>query len=303
MTNLLSQKAVLASLTISGWGARAYDKKVSTETNRRHHASDDAGRFNKLLIAKDAIAEINRIGGAARSAQYRLTQPWYDDGARVLPTALYDEFSKTLRAFKSEYETAVVVFRKIYPQTIIDAKGRLNAMFNEEDYPDPSEMTIYDWKKNPIGRFMFDIKIMPCPDIADFRVSLADEHAQDIKDDLERRMRDALEHAMDEPIHRVMEVVGNMVERLTAFKPAKPGSGKKTEGIFKDSLVDNIRDLVTLLPAFNLSNNKKLDAIITRMNRDLCSADAADLRTDAKLRDATKKAATAILSDAEALMG
>jgi hypothetical protein len=60
---------------------------------------------------------------------------------------------------------------------------------------------------------------------------------------------------------------------------------------------------VTLLPAFNLANNKKLDKIIVRMRDDLCSHDASELKTDAKLRDSTKKAAASILADAEALMG
>jgi hypothetical protein len=301
--NPLAGKAVLTSLTIGGWSARAYDKKVTQETNRRHDANDDAGRYNKLLIAKDAIAEINRVTSAARTAHYKLTQPWYDDGSRVLPTALYDEYSKMVRGFRVEYEAAVAKFAEGYPQMIEDAKDRLKKMFNADDYPDPSEMSLYKWKINPGGKFMFDCKIFPCPDATDFRVDIAAEHAEDIKADIEQRMKDALEHAMEEPIYRIMETVGHMVDRLTAYKPAKPGSGKRAEGLFRDSLVDNIRDLVVLLPAFNLTDNQKLTALTERMKRELCKNDADALREDAKLRDATKKAAKSILAEAEALMG
>ena len=301
--NLLSQKAILASVTIGGWSARKYDEKVTKDTNRRHNAGDDAGRYNKLLIAKEGIEEINRITGAARTASYRLTMPWLDEGARILPTALYDEYAKTLRAFRIEYEAAVRKFSQGYPQLVTDAKARLNGMFNEADYPDVSEMSLFDRKKNPWGRFRFEIVMLPCPDAADFRTDLADEHADDIRADIEARMQAAMQEAMSGPVQRVIIVVQAMVERLTAYKPAKPGSGKRSEGTFKDSLVDNIRDLVELLPAFNIAGNKALDSITQRLRDELCRNDADVLRDDAKVRDATKKAAKAILADAEALMG
>lgn len=276
---------------------------MTAETNRRHNATDDAGRYNKLLIAKEGIEEINRVTGAARTAHYDLTMPWYDDGSRVLPTVHYDEYTKTMRGFRVEYEAAVKKFADGYPQLIEDAKSRLKGMFNAADYPDPMEMSIYVWKKNPFGRFMFDIKVFPCPDAADFRVNLAEEHAQDIKADLERRMKDALEHAMEEPLYRITEKVGAMVERLTAYKPAKAGSGKRSEGTFRDSLVENIRELVALLPAFNLTDNKKLTELTARMASELCQHDAQVLRDDEAARNATKKAAKAILAEAEQLLG
>jgi hypothetical protein len=301
--NPLATKAVLSQLTIGGWSARAYDKKVSSETNRRHNATDDAGRYNKLLIAKDAIAEIERVTSAARTEHYRLTQPWYDDGSRVLPTALYDEYSRTMRVKRAEYIAAVQKFAEGYPQMVEAAKSRLGNMYNAADYPEPCAMSIYKWKENPAGKFLFDVKIFPCPDAADFRVDISAEHAEDIRQEMEQRMRDALEHAMDEPIYRIIETVGHMVDRLSAYKPAKPGTGKRTEGTFRDSLVDNVRKLVDLLPAFNLSGSKALDELTARMRAELCTNDAETLRTDAKARDNTKKAAKAILKAAEEMMG
>jgi hypothetical protein len=301
--NLLSQKAILSSLTIGGWSARKYDEKVTRETNARNNAKEDAGRYNKLLIAKDGIQEINRIMGAARTAHYQLTMPWLDDGARILPSALYDEYAKTTRTFRAEYEAAVKKFAEGYPQLVADAKQRLNGMYNPEDYPDVAEMSMYDYQKNPWGRFRFDVIMLPCPDAADFRVDLADEHAEDIRADIEQRMNAALQNAMTGPIQRIINVVGAMVDRLSAYKPAKPGSGKRSEGTFRDSLVDNIRDLVDLLPAFNLAGDKALADITTRLRNELCKNDAEVLREDQKVRDATKKAAKSILAEAEAMMG
>lgn len=301
--NLLSQKAMLASVNIGGWSARKYDDAVTKETNKRHAAGDDAGRYNKLLINKEAIGEINRIMGAARAASYKLTMPWLDEGTRILPSALFDEYSKTMRGFRVEYQAAVKKFSDSYPQLIEDAKERLKGMFNSEDYPHPDEMTLYDRKSNPWGRFYFDVVMMPCPDAQDFRVDLADEHAQDIRDDIEARMKDAMSKAMWGPLQRIVNVAEAMVERLGAYKPAKPGSGKKSEGTFKDSLVENVRELVELLPAFNIAGDKAFADLTKRIKDELCAFDADVLRDDAKVRANTKKAAKEILEKASELMG
>lgn len=39
MANILTQKAVLATLHISCWTGRRYDLEVTEETNRRHNAA------------------------------------------------------------------------------------------------------------------------------------------------------------------------------------------------------------------------------------------------------------------------
>ena len=66
MANVLSSKAMLAGLNITQWAARKVDKKVTRETNDAHGAAHDAGRYNKALIAKEALAAIVAAANAAR---------------------------------------------------------------------------------------------------------------------------------------------------------------------------------------------------------------------------------------------
>jgi hypothetical protein len=62
MPSLLSQKAVLASVSISQWSARKLDKKATEEIHARNHAEPHAGRYNKLLIAReDAMGPATRV--------------------------------------------------------------------------------------------------------------------------------------------------------------------------------------------------------------------------------------------------
>src|SRR5262245_61701716 len=88
----LARKAVLVSLNVSMWGARKYDRKVTKEVNRSRHASDDAGRYNKLLIEKGRLAPVLAVVTEARDLFYKYTRPWAK-GVGILPNVSYAEFS------------------------------------------------------------------------------------------------------------------------------------------------------------------------------------------------------------------
>jgi hypothetical protein len=160
-------------------------------------------------------------------------------------------------------------------------------MFKVEDYPAPTDVR---------RRFSFNVAILPFPDVADFRVTLAKEQLQDTK----RQLEEALENAMQEPIRRIVFVVERMTDRLNKYKPATDTD--KAENTFRDSLVGNIRELVELLPAFNLTDDPKLTALTNRIIVDLCANDAGVLREDEKTRKSVAKAAEVILKQANALM-
>lgn len=287
--NLLSQKACLAGLTMSAWTARRIDRKVTDKVNRDHNASRDAGRYNKMLIAPTALEALQKVRSAARSTHLAMTQPWLDEAGRILPTALYADYAEKMRKFRIDYEAEADDFARQYPQHVAEARQRLNGMFRADDYPAPHAIR---------AMFSFDVKLLPCPDASDFRVDLADEHADDIRADIEERMRKALDEAMREPVRRIIDTVGHMAERLRAYKPSG-GRGDRTEGQFRDTLVQNVRDLVDLLPAFNLTGDQLLSEITERMARELCVTDADELRDNRKARKTVAAAAESILAQAK----
>lgn len=289
--SLLSSRAMLAGLTIRQWSARKLDRKVTDETNRAHGASADAGRYNKALIAKDALAKIVSAANAARSVHYARTLPWLDDGARILPSMAYDRYAPTMRQLRADYEAAVAEFVANYPSFVADAQSRLGAMFDPNDYPSESEVK---------GRFTFAVRILPMPDANDFRAELSDNQAAMIRAEIAQASTEALNAAMADVWNRITDVVGRMVERLKAYKPAENGS--KAEGIFRDSLIENARELLYMLPSFNLTNDPFLADIADRICADLVQHSADELRESATLREDTAKAAEQILADVSAYL-
>lgn len=284
MTNL-AEKAMLVSVSISIWSGRKLDKEVTDSVNREHAASVDAGRYNKALVAPHALAEIVATANRARKIHYARSLPWLDDGARIMSAAGYLEFAKELRGVKDEFDAAVSKFIGGYGDFVDDARRRLNGMFKESDYPAATDIA---------GRFRFERRIWPLPASDDFRVSVGAESQAEIRREIADQLNSAMSGAMSDAFRRVAETVGAMAQKLAEFQPAK-GKGDKASGIFRDSLVENVRELTGLLPSLNITGDARLAEIAERMKA-LCASDADVLREDADVRAHVQKEAAAIVA-------
>lgn len=278
MNTPLQDSAMLVSLNIAAWSARKHDKKVSEEVESKHGAHD-AGRFNKMLIKKEALEPINKVVSAARSYLYEKTLPWGENGERLLPSSLYLDFSSDMQNFRHEFEQRVYDFGKAYPSAVIDAQQRLGTMYDAEDYPPASEIH---------ERFDFAVSVLPVPSANDFRVNLNTEHVDAIKRDITRQMEGRQREAVKDCYSRVRTVVTAIHGRL-----------KDEKAVFRDSLIGNARDLLQILPALNLTGDADLSKIADEINDLLAPPDR--LRADAGLRAATAKKADAILAKMKGL--
>lgn len=286
----LSSRAMLAGLHVTQWTARKMDKGATANLHASTGAAHDAGRYNKALIAGSALAEIQKAATAARDLHYTRTLPWLDSGARILPAEGYATYSAEMRTLRIEFEAAVERFCANYEAHRDAAAARLGSMFDATEYPPLTDIR---------RRFSFGIRILPMPAATDFRVELANGQADLIRAEIEESAREALREAMADAWTRISTVVGTMAEKLRAYKPATPLT--KAEGIFRDSLVSNVAELVELLPAFNLTGDARLAEVIERM-RDLCAVPATTLREDEAARSETADMAAAILADVSAYL-
>lgn len=285
--NILSERAMLVTLSISAWSARKLDKRITDQVNRDHNAAPDAGRYNKLLLASNALAQVVTYSGQARTYTLERTLPWLNDGTRILPTAGYDTYTERMRQIREDWQGAVNEFITAYPSLVADAKQRLNGMFNINDYPEAFDIA---------DKFKMKVRFLPIPDAGDFRAAVSDAQADAIRADIEKASQETISAAMADVWQRVATAVGRMSERLHAYKPAS-GVDDKTTGKFHDSLVENIKDLVELLPVLNITSDPKLDAIAARMQSELCGLDADTLRGVYSARKSVAVAADAILAD------
>lgn len=291
----LNDRAILASATISLFSGEKTDKRVAEEVARNHNTTaTDAGRFQKAIISKKALEPIKKIAGDIRAAHARRTLPWLNTGERLLPLAGYEEYGEEIATLRAQFETEVERFISLYPTLIEDARKRLNGMFDEADYPPVAELR---------DRFQIDLKVMPLPDtrswITDEVQAMLGEQAEVLRDAAETRLRMAVDDATKDIFDRIATVTGHMATKLKGYNPDTEG---RPEGVFRDSLVENVRALYDLIPQLNFAGDPRIEELREAM-RVLTHHDADTLRADAAFRTETAAAADALYQQALALLG
>lgn len=269
----LSEKVIVFNLKISMWTAKKMDKNVTKEVEDNHNAKD-AGRFNKILIAKKDLANLNQIASEARKYHIEQTLPWDDNGGRLLPSTNYYTYIEKQMEFKDKFDKAVDEFISVYPALMEDAKNFLNTMFSENDYPSVNKL-----------RKKFDFKTEPSPigNLDDIRISVSQTEIDRLKQEVEQNTYKKIANATKDLWSRIKESVQHMYERLSD-KDAK----------FKNSLVENIRDLVDLLPRLNFTNDSDINEAIEDMKLLLVEPD--ELRKNSFTRKDTARNAKELLN-------
>lgn len=282
-TGSISQRAMLVSLTASNWSARKYDRKVSDEVAQTHGADRDIGRYNKQLIAKDALAKVNRAIRQIYATHYKYTLPWMDSGVRILGAEAYMDYATEMRRNIPEFEKAADEFAALYPQYINEQARRAGGLIDPSEYPATSVIR---------SKFNVSYAMYPMPDAADFRVSLGDAQLAAIKADMERTRDNAVSAAVMDVYGRITEQVGHMASRLRAYDNNNPALAP-----FRDSLVGNMADLVKLLPKLNITGDQKLTDLTQRIKNDLTMNSADYLRDSSNARNDVAAKAEAILAE------
>ncbi|QPC87123.1 hypothetical protein GA830_10495 [Mesorhizobium sp. NBSH29] len=290
--NLLSTRAAIVSLKISQWDGRCLDRKITNEINAAKNADADAIRANKKLLPKEALEGISSLAGKTRDEFNTRTLPWIDKGAgRIIAIEAHMSLCRWLGVQKVLFEGEVSKFLAQYGSYITDAPKRLGDAFDIADYPTPDEIS---------KKFSMEIITLPVPTAADFRANISEAQADQIRTQIEDRVAAATHGAVTDVFERIEKVVGRMVERLNSYKPSA-GRGDKATGIFRASLVDNIRDLVDIMPALNITADPRLDEMVRKL-RPLTQHDAAALRDSPALRRDVAREAQQILDSVSGIL-
>lgn len=272
--------SILVSLTIRNYGARKEDKKISKKVAADHGADEDSGNYTKHLVPKDALEPVTKAVAALRSFHYENTLPWLDEGVRILPSLNYQQYRAAFEPLRDHYDAAVRDFVNRWPQIVIDARARLGGMFKAEDYP-----------SDVASRFGVTVRFMPLGDTQDFRVQISDVERETLRREIEGTLADAERTATADIYKRLHSAVKHMGERLRAYQVDEDGA---RTGVFRDSLVENLRELVALVPRLNFTQDAELEAVRALVEGELCGNDAGVLRSDDAVRETTAENAEQI---------
>jgi len=279
----LTQKAMLINLSISQWTARKHDTAATKRVAEDFGNAAATGRYNKLLIAQDALKKIASTVTAARTFYYSNTLPWTDDGNRMLPATSYMEFTDEMRRLRNLFNNAVDDFEANYPALIEQARDMLAGLFNPDDYPSAAQIR---------RKYAFNFDVSPLPAAEDFRVMLQGDEVEQIQRSITERAEQRVNTAMADLYERLYKVVSKAADSL-----------KDPKAIFHDTLIGNIVEITELLPKLNIANDPALEELRKIVEAKLCHTEPVELRKDINVRKVVADDAQAILDAMSAYMG
>lgn len=283
---MLSNNAVLVRFSVSQWTARKHDKKATSEVEASHGAKGEVGRFHKQLAAKKYLEPITSNISLARKFHSTQTLPWLDaDGIRILPTVNFSAYQEGMSAFHAKYDTALDRFVANYPDVVDEARYRLNGLFDPTEFPHVSEIR---------GKFNWSVSFSPVPEAGDFRLDLQQSILEQMEKDMQQRLAANYDSAVLDLFKRIYIQASHVAESLENYTGTREGS-------FRDSLVENTVELVSLLPRLNVTGNAKLNELARRIDQELCQYKADVLRENDAARIDVAAQAKAIAEDAAAI--
>ena len=285
----LHERAMLVRHTISRKQFRKFDREATHKIAEDNGADlEEAGRFNKILIAREALGDINKIASSAYQHHLANTLPWDDQGSRLLPSENYFPYTNKQREYRERFETAVAEFVAQYPSYIEEAKARLNGMFHLSDYPDVD--TIAD-------AFSMSVRVRPLPNVDDIRAGLPDAEKQRIKDELEADLKAVVENAILNLWKRLYESLETMRDRLKDY------SDQDEDRRFFKAWTNTVRDIATLIGKMNFTDDQKLEEMRVRCFALIDQYDNDTIRENKSIALEASIDADAILKDMIGYMG
>ena len=201
----------------------------------------------------------------------------------MLPSAGYFEYTETMRGLIAEAERRADYLELQWPQLVADDVARLGSLGNPADYP----LSVRD-------RYKVSLKFLPVPTTEDFRVAISDEDRASLDRALEEAKAGVSKHLLSE----MLGPVKAFCEKL-AVPIGEAGS------VFRDSLVDNVMDLVWRLPKLNLTQDPAITGLIkeieTVVSRYALAPDL--LREDAVSRTTAQTQMAEVMAKMAAFMG
>lgn len=280
----LRDKAMLVKFEDCVWLGQHRDSAVRKKVSETYETKKEkVGYYNKFLVPKDALQARIQKGLEARRFHNLNTLPWLDDGVRVLPSGNFQDYIAGMRKYEQEATAAAQDIFKNWEEIKRTGMLLLGKMARAEDYPTVDQLK---------GKFAFNLTILPIPETADWRVDVPKDELVELQRNAEKTLMDVRANFVKELWERLGEVIEKCHERLN-----------QEDATFKNSLFENIKKCITILPKLNVTNDPQIVAMQKEIEAKLAKQTPDEVRADPGLRKKVAKDAEAIMRKMKSYMG
>lgn len=288
-------------------GESRKDKRTTDEVQHEKSLSAESGKWVKSLYPPNALEAVKKLQTEARQYHDKVTLPFgcrNDEdgvdaisGVGILPSGLIAEYGDKMRDFKGRFERLVEETFLANPRQWIDwALQAHNGTFDPKNYPGCSvdslgavQLDEEVFRAKMRKKFYLRTEPLPVPNASQFEASIKVLLGRDAES-VDLRLADAEAEARREVIRRLIDPVKKMADKL-GEEPKLGADGKpKSDIVFRDSLVENLREIAELAPKLNITGDPEIEKFVKEA-RTLATADPKALREDMEARAMAKESA------------
>ncbi len=279
-----------ARVTSSALGLSRTDKQATKDVTASSGAVSGAARVvvSRLAGADEHHKAIVAAQANARKVLFSMSMPYGDEeGWRILPNANFERFVR-------EFGTAKRTYQAAYDQLAANADDVLAAVRSNKgtlaiDVPTKDEL---------LAAYSLDFSLEDYP-VGNF-TGLPDAVAAKLSSRMQTRMEQAVEQATIDTLSRFVGPLEHFVDRMKAFSKREQeianGAEPTKHGIFRDTVVTNIKQLYDVLDAFNIAGDERLLDLKNSL-ASLAEVDPDVLRDNVQVRDAGIDRASQVLAN------
>lgn len=269
----IAEKLMVVRLNCSFSFGRITDKAITHETNQAKNTK--ALTVRKELLPGDAGSKLRELQGVLSSFyayHKKVTMSSVNEGERLLPVAFYLDYTEEYKRYKARVEEKFAEFETDYPHAVLRAQDLLESAFSFNDYPQQDELREH---------LQFRMRTLPLPSASEKLLQVVGESVQS---DVDGYLGEAVKEALTDVNSRIKTSLQRMVTQLSDPK-------KKVY----DSLTENLVELVSYVPMFNVTSDDSLTLLCEEVKTRLLVSKPEELRNNAETRQATASAAYEIL--------
>jgi hypothetical protein len=281
----LATSGILLRAKVKVWTATKQDRDISDEVTSNKKAARNAGRYTKQLFAD--VQEL-RVLLNDRQTWYnfiqRVTYPW-DGEWGYLPTSRIPQVMAEINKRKDKSMELLENFINAMPAAVSNEAFVQGDMFNRDDYPTPDEVR---------SKFRIIVQTMNIPE-GDYRVTIADDLAEDLKRNFEAQTRDIIKDIHDKQNDQLVKVLQSFSHCCDSETVMEDGEVKvKRKKMYESTLTDAL-ELCNTFADFNLADDPRLEEARRDLLRVLDGVTIDQLRNNDTKRIVVKEGVDDIL--------
>jgi len=280
MASILNDTSMLVELNLRCPTWRRKDKKITAEVAEQHGVDIEVGTYNKKTMWSPECELVEKLMADTRAMHRKMTRSWSEDSnIRLIRASNFMLHKASMQVMEDAIAKAIERAKDTYAQRRDEAMMKLGAMYDPEDYPDPSSFD---------KMYRMKVGYMPVPDTDHWIKELADDVVGGLKSQLEQQLAEAETLASKENWRLLYDAVAKFAKHLN-----------KDSNAWQNSVMEGIHKVCDVLTNLNVTNDPKLEQARQELEANVLIFNPEDVRKDGAVKDKVRNDVNAILNNME----